>query len=313
MSSKKLKPSLIVLDVGHGNAAVLHDESGTVVFDTGEGTCVQRYLDQARIRKIEAMFLSHADKDHIGGAATLLLNRRLHIGEVFVNTDSSKKTLVFQQLCLALADANSRQGTRFNQRLTISTKLRRKGTAIEILHPPDTTALFGVGGKSISGVRQNSNSMSAAIRLSRNGKPLILLGGDIEYDCVDDWKRNNIQPTAHVLVFPHHGGLPGVMDEKDAQIFGYEITKLVNPKVVIFSNHRTKHGNPLDCVLNAVAKAASDVCFACTQLPQRLHSQVKETGPWALHKPSKGTCVLEGSICVTFEAPEVKVAFGEKP
>jgi competence protein ComEC len=313
MSSKKQKPFLIVLDVGHGNAAVLHDEGGTVVFDTGKGAHVGRYLNRASIRKIQAMFLSHADEDHIGGAVTLLLDPGLRIGEVFINSDSSKNTLVFEQLCLALADANCRRGTKIDRRLTISTKLRRKGTYIEVLHPPDLTALSGVGGKSNSGVRQNSNSMSAAIRLSRNGKTSILLGGDIEYDCVDDWKKKKIQPTAPVLVFPHHGGLPGVTNEKEAQLFAYEITKLVNPEVVIFSNHRTKHGNPLDCVLKAVAKAASGVYFACTQLPQRLQSQVKATGSWSLHKPAKGAGVLEGSICLTFKASGVKVAFGEKP
>jgi len=313
MSSKKQKPFLVVLDVGHGSAAVLHDEGGTVVFDTGKGAHVGRHLSQAGVCKIQAMFLSHADEDHIGGAVTLLLDTRLGIGEVFLNSDASKNTLIFQQLCLALADANNRAGTKIGQRLTTSTKLRRKGTNIEVLHPPDVIALTGVGGKATSGNRLTSNSMSAAIRVSRGPKSSILLGGDIEYDCVDEWKKTKLQPSARVLLFPHHGGLPGSSDESEAKLFGYEITKLVSPDIVVFSNHRTKHGNPRECILKAIAKAVKGIRFACTQLPRHLHPQVKATGCWSLHKSKKGTGVIEGSICLVFQSSGIKVAFGESP
>lgn len=311
MSSKKPKPFLVVLDVGHGNAAVLHDEGGTVVFDTGKGAGVGSHLSNLGVRRVHALLLSHADVDHIGGAVTLLLNKSLRVDEVLLNSDASKESDAFQQLRYALAEANVRDGTRIERRLTTSTKLQRKGASIEVLHPPDAIALAGVGGKSTSGKRLTSNSMSAAIRVSRNPKSSVLLGGDIEYDCLDEWKRAKVRPLASALVFPHHGGLPGTSDESEAKLFGYEITKLVCPDVIIFSNHRTKFGNPRECILRAITKAAAGVRFVCTQLPKQLRLEVKAKGCWSLHKSGKG--IVDGSICLVFQRSGLKFFFGERP
>ncbi len=259
------------------------------------------------------MLLSHADADHIGGAETLLMNKRLHIGEVLLNPDSSKDTAVFQQLCLALAEANLRAGTRINLQLTTSTKIKRKGSVVEILHPPDVKALSGVGGKSASGKRHTSNSLSAAIRVSRGAKSSVLLAADIEFDCLDGWKTRMVQPSAGVLVFPHHGGLPGTGDKTAAALFGFEITRMVSPEVVIFSNHRSKLGNPQDEVIAAISKAAGEIRFACTQLPDRLHQHVETSVHWSLHKPAGRKGVVEGSICLEFQKAGVRVCFGESP
>jgi len=313
MSSRKQKNYLIVLDVGHGSTAVLHDEGGTVVFDTGKGAHVARHLDAVGVKRVQAMLLSHADADHIGGAATLLLNKSLHIGEVLLNPDSSKDSAVFEQLGYALVEANQRAGTRINLQLTTSTQIKRKGATIEILHPPDVKALSGVGGKSESGKRHTSNSMSAAIRVTRGGKSSVLLAADIEFDCLDGWKAQKVQPTACVLVFPHHGGLPGTSDKADAALFGFEITRMVSPEVVIFSNHRSKFGNPQDEVVAAISKAAGGIRFACTQLPTRLRQHVETNELWSLHKPTGRKGVIEGSICLEFQKAGVRVCFYEAP
>ncbi len=309
MSSRKQKAYLIVLDVGHGSAAVLHDEGGTVVFDTGKGAHVARHLDAAGVKRVQAMLLSHADADHIGGAATLLMNKSLRIMEVLLNPDSSKDSDVFKQLCYALAEANQRAGTRINLQLTTSTQIKRSGATIEILHPPDVKALSGVGGKSVSGKRHTSNSMSAAIRVSRGTKSSVLLAADIEFDCLDEWRTRAVQPTACVLLFPHHGGLPGTCNETEAALFGFEITRMVAPEVVIFSNHRKKFGNPREEVLAGIRKASPNARFACTQLPDHFHSSVAGQECWSLHRRTNGSGVLEGSLRVEFLKNSVRCCF----
>lgn len=312
-SSRKPKPCLFVLDVGHGSAAVLHDEGGTVVFDTGKGAHVTRHLESVGVKFVQAVVLSHADADHIGGAETLLLNKSLHIAEVLLNPDSSKDSAVFKQLGYALVEANHRAGTRIKLQLTSSTQIKRAGATIEILHPPDGKALAGVGGRSASGKRHTSNSMSAAIRVSRCEKSSVLLAADIKFDCLDDWKSRAVQPKACVLVFPHHGGLPGTGDEMEAALFGYEVTRMVAPEVVIFSNHRTKFGNPREVVLAGISKANPHTRFACTQIPERLHQLVETDECWSLHKPTGRKGVIEGSICLEFQKAGVLVCFGEAP
>lgn len=212
-----------------------------------------------------------------------------------------------------MADANQRAGTKIDRRLTTSTRLPRKGATIEVLHPPDPVALAGAGSKPKSGKKNTSNSVSAAIRISDGSKCSILLGGDIECDCLESWKTHMVQPTASVLVFPHHGGLPGISDESDAQLFAYEIMGMVRPEIVVFSNHRTKFGNPRDCILKAISKAASGIQFACTQLPDRLHNQVGKNAAWSLHKSSGSKAIAEGSICFVFEPTGLRFSFGESP
>jgi competence protein ComEC len=309
MSSRKQKTYLVVLDVGHGSAAVLHDEGGTVVFDTGKGAHVARHLDAVGVKHVQAMLLSHTDADHIGGAATLLLNRSLRIREVLLNPDSSKDSVVFEQLRYALAEANKRAGTRITPSLTTSTQIKRTGAAIEILHPPDVKALSGVGGKSAAGKRHTSNSMSAAIRVSRGTKSSVLLAADIEFDCLDEWKKRTAQPTACVLVFPHHGGLPGTGDEKEAALFGFEITRMVAPEVVIFSNHRKQFDNPREVVIAGITKANPSARFACTQLPDRFHSSVAGHECWSLHRRADGSGIIEGSLRVELLKNSVRCRF----
>jgi len=304
---KKPKPFLVILDVGHGSAAVLHDEGGTVVFDTGKGAHVGRHLWATGVKRIEAILLSHADADHIGGAVTLLMNTTLEIDEVLLNSDASKNSAVFEHLCYALAEANQRAGTRFDRRLATSTRIERNGSTIEVLHPPDTLALSGVGGKSKSGKRHTSNSLSAAIRISCGPKSSVLLGGDIAFDCLDGWKTRGVSPSACVLVFPHHGGLPGTVSESDAALCAFELMQLVVPSTVLFSNHRTKHKNPRDEVVSAICKANSAIRCACTQLPDRFHTLAQTTECWALHRSSRG--IVEGSIRLGFTAKGVSVSF----
>lgn len=313
MPSRKPKQYLVVLDVGHGSAAVLHDEGGTVVFDTGKGAHVGRHLKNAGVQRVQAMLLSHADADHIGGAVTLLLNPALRIDETLLNSDASKNSAVFEQLRYALAEANLHRKTKIDRRLSTSTNIKRAGARIEVLHPPDAIALSGVLGKSKSGKQHNSNSMSAAIRVSFGPKSSVMLAGDIEFDCIDEWKARNVQPSACVLVFPHHGGLPGTSDKSEAALFGFEIARMVSPKVVVFSNHRSKFGNPQDEVVAAISKAMAGIRFACTQLPDRLHHHVETNVLWSLHKRTDCKGVIEGSICLEFQKTGVRVCFGEAP
>lgn len=313
MSSKRPKQYLVVLDVGHGNAAVLHDAGGTVVFDTGKGAHVGRHLQSAGVRHVQAMLLSHADADHIGGAVTLLLDKALRIEEVLLNSDASKNSVVFEQLRYALAEANRDRKTKIDRRLTTSTQIDRDGARIEVLHPPDAIVLSGVLGKSNSGKQHNSNSMSAAIRVSCGPESSVMLAGDIESDCLDEWKARKVQPSACVLVFPHHGGMPGTCDKAGAALFGFEITRMVSPEIVIFSNHRTKDENPQDEIISAISKAAGGIRFACTQLPNRFHSLVGTSDLWSLHKPTSDKGVIEGSICLEFQESGVRVCFGETP
>jgi len=307
MSSTNPKPSLTILDVGHGSAAVLRDEGGVVIFDAGRGPQVLRHLKKLALADVQALLLSHADADHIGGAATLLLDTGIRVSRVFLNPDptkrspgSNKLTGVFQQLIYAIIEAEKRTGTVLETSLTTNTKLPRNGASVEILFPPATTAASGVGGADLSGNSLTSNSMSAAIRVCFSPAATVLLGGDIEFACLDEWRTRG-GPRAHTLVFPHHGGLPGDASPKEAALFAHQLASIVQPEIVVFSIHRTRFGLPHDEVVRAVLNAVANVHFLCTQLPARFVSAVAQQSEWSLHRTNSAPGYADGDIQLQFD------------
>ena len=58
------EPSVSVLDVGHGNCAVVLDDR-TVVVDAGPGATLLEFLQNEGVTEVEVVLISHADEDHI--------------------------------------------------------------------------------------------------------------------------------------------------------------------------------------------------------------------------------------------------------
>ncbi len=59
-----LSRSISILDVGHGNGAVLVDDNGVVVIDAGPGSALLEFLRHEGIDRINVLLISHADKGY---------------------------------------------------------------------------------------------------------------------------------------------------------------------------------------------------------------------------------------------------------
>jgi beta-lactamase superfamily II metal-dependent hydrolase len=290
--SKLPLPNLTIVDVGHGNAAVLEDTNGVVVFDSGRGQRLRRYLRQRGLTRIKRLLLSHADADHCTGAISLLHDPDFEIGEVYQNPDVSKRDNVsFKQLLLALAEARRTRRTSVEPQLSTSLtgKLDCGEIRIEVMHPPPELALAAVNGYDGKGNVITSNSLSGVVRLSRSGVPVVLLAGDIEFSCLEYWRNEGSDVSARVLIFPHHGGLPGNAGGDDAGTFAAALADVVKPNIVVFSIHRTLYELPRTEVTEALEKN-SGIQFICTQVPDQIKQRVcsDDPGPWARHRESSG-------------------------
>ena len=307
MPSAKSNPTITILDVGHGNAAILHENNRIVLFDAGQGQHLLRYLKKNNIKDIDALLLSHADLDHMGGARSILLDEELRIKRVFLNADSSKKSIAFRQLQYAIREAEIERKTVTETQLTTSLngRLDTDQVKIEVLYPPPYNTMTGVGGNSITGRKQTSNSLSAAIRLIYDGSPKLLLGGDIEFVCLDEWKATKKDPTADILVFPHHGGLSGESQPNDVGNFAFELGKMVKPKVVIFSIHKERHNLPRKEIIDALINFIPSIKFICTQVPPEIERIVisEKMSPWNLHRAEleQGAFCKQGNIKINLE------------
>ncbi|HEX7861123.1 MAG TPA: MBL fold metallo-hydrolase [Verrucomicrobiae bacterium] len=307
--SKQFAPSLIIVDVGHGNASVLLDSKGVVVFDTGKGPELLEFLHSSRIHNVKRLILSHSDDDHIGNASRLLLDDKIKVSEVYFNSDPSKDTDSHQQLQIAILTARRQRKTIPNPGLcsSLTGKLNCGDVSIEVLYPPAESLVSGVGGRNVRGKRNTSNSLSAAIRLSYLHKPLVLLGGDVGFECLDFWDAERMSAKAEVMVFPHHGGSPG---DGDAATFAEAVLSKVSPKYIVFSIHRSRFNLPREDIVNCILNCNPKVKMLCTQLPERLQKDLTKVAAWSLHRSRRKigkNMWWEGTICVQFKNGKAKV------
>jgi beta-lactamase superfamily II metal-dependent hydrolase len=278
---------LSILDVGHGNCAVLVDTGGVSVFDAPTGDTLLKSLKQRGVKEISLVIVSHADADHLGGILSLLLT--YDVREIYINPDASKDTELWHDFRTVLK-ARADEGHSIEVKVGLTTshtgQLGRGETNVEVLAPSPPLALGGAGGRDLQGRRLSSNSLSAVLRLSGQGVPSTLLPGDLDAVGLENLLDSGVDAQAKVLVFPHHGGHSGAGDES---AFAFRLCRVVRPEVIIFSIGRGLYGTPLPEVIAGVRRAVPEAHIACTQLSAHCAAEVPEqNSPHLCDQPARG-------------------------
>jgi beta-lactamase superfamily II metal-dependent hydrolase len=262
-------PELIVLDVGHGNCAVLRDTEAVTVIDCPPTTTLIETLDALDINVIDHILISHADLDHAGGLPTLL--NKFRVRNVYINSDASKRGPRWAEIRSALGQHNKLGNTRVHRALgaEISKQISPGQVEIEILAPSLVEGLSGASGEDRKKRKLESNSVSAVIGLIHNSHRVALLPGDLDEVGLDNLLMDQEDIEASILIFPHHGGSAKSIDNYN---FARKLCSLVKPKLVIFSFER-KHflgknhsENPRDDIMKGVISANPEAHIMCTQL-----------------------------------------------
>lgn len=267
-------PEVYILDVGHGNCAILRTAEGAVVIDAPSDPVVATMLDELGIEKISNLIVSHADSDHLSGAISILMDNRRPVQDVHVNPDR-RDTSTWYRFRAAAKDAN-RRGTRIHSVLNNEDPgtIRLQDVEVCVLHPWSWNCLATVDGADLDGSQQNSNSMSGVVLIKYKGEPVCLLAGDAERSSLTSMLAEGTDLKASVLVFPHHGGHSGRgrgAEQRKANLdFARSLTRAVAPEYVLFSLGRAKHRNPQVEIVTGVREASNEIGhnthIACTQL-----------------------------------------------
>jgi len=258
---------LSILDVGHGNCAVLADDRGTVVIDAGPGSTLLEFLVDAGISSIDVVLISHADEDHLGGLIAVLGSKRFKIGRVRLNSDALKGSAVWDDLLHELNACDKAGSLDWQTSLTFdkSGQFDQGSIRIEILAPSKYLAAKGPGGTDGKGRRVSTNSISAVVRLLQGNEPVALLAADLDRVGFDDLVDSGQEARAPIAVFPHHGGRPA---SADAVAFTRAFCQLVTPTTVLFSIGRGRHATPVPDIVAAVLTFSPTCRIACTQLSE---------------------------------------------
>ncbi len=259
-------PELIILDVGHGNCAILRDTKAVTVIDCGhDGLRLVKILMRLNVNAVDHVIISHADRDHSGGLIELL--ERFPVRHLYLNADASKKSKAWQDIALAL-DIAEISGTEIHIGLTsqLSKKIISGEVEIEILAPSASLTAIGPGGAYPGGRSLDSNTMSVVIGLIHKSRRVALLPGDMDEFSLHSLLRKHQNIEAKVLVFPHHGGSSGGVDD---QAFAQKLCSLVKPELVIFSLHHSLFDNPREAIIQGVVTARPTAHIMCTQLSRK--------------------------------------------
>jgi competence protein ComEC len=208
--------------VGHGGCTVIETPDGrTLLYDAGAmaGPDVTRrhiapFLWSRGIRRVDELFLSHADLDHFNGIGELV--ERFAVGQVTTTPNFAE-----------------RDNRPVNEALTI---LKRRGIPLRTIHAGNR---LGAGGVQLQVLhppqdwRQgNENARSLVLLVSHAGRT-VLLTGDLEGPGLERMLSAPRLPV-DVLMSPHHGSRAANTDT---------LADWADPRVVVSCQGRPRGGS----------------------------------------------------------------------
>ncbi len=227
---------ITVLDVGQGQAILLEwgdkralvDTGGVFGnrFDTGRDI-LAKVLTYQDFAKLDYLFFSHFDLDHVKGVFHLLkyFNIEKVIHSLYIKPSELRANLLEEVQKYQVDEVRLRAGEIFI--------LEKDIFWFEVLYPPANGNF-------------SSNNSSLVLRLMYRNKPLALFCGDIEMPAINALLKKDIDLTANILVLPHHGS---------KNSYSPEFYERVNPKIVAISSGRyNRYGFPAENILNYFRK-----------------------------------------------------------
>ena len=148
---------------------------------------------------------------------------------------------------------------------------------VTVLWPDVRHALAGVGSSTPDGGTLHPHAVAVVVRIAYSGGRSVLLGSDLERAGFEALINDGLTDfTSDVLIYPHHGGKSAAGTEAAEERFAEELTRAVNPEVVLFSNGRGRFGTPRREIVRGVraARQSPTVRLVCTQLSEHCSATV---------------------------------------
>ena len=198
------------LKVGKADAMVLQTNGQTLIIDTGEeddGQELVDFLKNRNITQVEMLIITHFDKDHVGGADTLLAN--IPVVRVLV-PDYEGVDTEYTDFIKALADAGITP-ERISEPLSFPF-----GEAVVAVDPPASYEIP-------DGAAEYDNNFSLVTTVT-HGINRMYFAGDIEKDRIRELVSSGNLSACVFLKVPHHGIYHTALED---------LIKTLNPKYAV--------------------------------------------------------------------------------
>lgn len=224
-----------VLDAGQGQCVTFRSGDFCAVIDCGGdrytpkiGAYAARSLLQSGTRRVDALVLTHYDRDHINGAAELL--REVRVDTLYLPQMPDEDEA--QDALLAAAEAC--------------------GTQVKLVRADETTVRFPGGSLRLylpCGAESQGNN--GVCVLASAGEYDALIVGDLDHHGEQDWLREGTMPRAELLVAGHHGAENST---------GWALLARVQPETVLISvGADNSYGHPTKSALRRIAAAGANI------------------------------------------------------
>ena len=195
------------LKVGKADAIILENDGHAMVIDTGEeddGEEVVSYLRNDGIEKVDALIITHFDKDHVGGADTLIDN--IAVDDIYL-PDYESDGKQYRGFAKAL-NRHGLEPEKLHENVSFSF-----GDCEVLIEPPHSYEIP-------EGDDEYDNNFSLITTVT-HGENRFIFTGDAESDRILDWLSTASDPTCNVLKMPHHGRydpeLPALLEAASPQ------------------------------------------------------------------------------------------------
>jgi len=271
------------LDVGQGDCSFILPPKGQgdpILFDCRDSVVAERFVEDQRIQRLEAVVVSHLDRDHIAGLMEFLPN--------FIGDDPNRIGTLYLDLDRAASEAKKgEKGELLDWALDWAKKKLCLGAPQRDDREPKPL-YKGANGWQVyialpyfhrtlelrSEEAHAPNEFSVALRVERAGGS-ILIGADAP---LSSWKRlEDREPLlmkAGAIRMPHHGGhLAENMRREELEEEARWLYQQINARVAVCS---VGTGNPYQHPFPEHVRAAQrgGACqLLCTQLTKQCHPE----------------------------------------
>lgn len=225
------------LDVGQGDAGLVHGESGGhVLIDAGpEKADLTDILLKQGITNLDAVFLSHPDSDHYFGFVEMAGNIKV---KTFYYGLIREKKDVLEELKRIYPNTDFVQ-------LAEGDRLTWQGVTFDVLHPKD----------SVSEVRGglSCNDLSLTLLMQYKNKKVLFTGDiekSIEKDIVERYESLCNVIDVDILKVAHHGSNTSTTEA---------FIDLVDPEYAVIQVGKNFFGHPTETTLNTLQKNGIEV------------------------------------------------------
>ncbi len=229
------KAQVVFCDIGQGDATYIRlPEKIDVLIDTGPHkkilTCLSKHMPYFD-RKIEMVFLTHPQKDHVGGLVWLFQSYKIE--NIFVPStllDQKFDDHAYWQELKKTVQSHKTTITYLNNAHTI--KLDR--SVIDILSPQKMTR--------ITNIKKDINNIGLVMKALVNDKS-ILLTADVDYEIVERLLQGSIDHVTFLKI-GHHGSKTST---------SIKLLQLAHPTVAVISAGKfNSYGHPHKNVLLSI-------------------------------------------------------------